>query len=335
MIGLSICIATLNRARYLEATLASIVPQLRDDVEVVVVDGASTDDTADVVARWQAQSARIRYRRQPTNSGLDADYAAAVALARGRYCWLFTDDDVLLSGAIDAVQRAIATAPALVVLNAEVWNADFTRCLRARRFTGPEDQRYRPGQQDALLADAGDALTFIGAVVIRRDVWAVRDKDRYVGSLFIHFGVIFQATLPGDALVIATPYIRIRYGNATWTARSFEIWMFKWPALVWSVPLSDTAKRTVVAREPWRNPVTLLLHRAAGSYSLREYARWIDGRASPSYGVLARAIACVPFRPLNVLARVALVCIGRHQTTTAVDLRNARRLAAPSAQVTA
>ena len=46
---LSICIATHNRADYIGETLDSIIPQLTDEVEIVVVDGASTDATRTVM----------------------------------------------------------------------------------------------------------------------------------------------------------------------------------------------------------------------------------------------------------------------------------------------
>ena len=62
---LSICIATLNRGAYIGETLDTIVGQLRDDVELVIVDGASKDDTEAVVGRYVAADVRVRYVRLP------------------------------------------------------------------------------------------------------------------------------------------------------------------------------------------------------------------------------------------------------------------------------
>ena len=50
---LSICIPTYNRAAYIGETLASIISQSNDDIEIVIVDGASTDNTADVVTSFK------------------------------------------------------------------------------------------------------------------------------------------------------------------------------------------------------------------------------------------------------------------------------------------
>jgi glycosyltransferase involved in cell wall biosynthesis len=323
MTRLSICIATFNRGAFLGETLASVVEQLRDGVEIVIVDGGSTDATADVIAAWQARCPAIRYVRQATNGGVDRDYARAVELAQGRYCWLFTDDDLLLPGAVDAVFEAIDDGPALVIVNAEVWDATFEHCADANRLRIAADRRYERGQDDALLADTGRYLTFIGGVVVRRDVWEARAKEPYFGSLFIHVGVLFQSPLPAHAKALARPGIRIRYGNAGWTPRAFEVWMFKWPELVWSLPRAAAAKRRLTAREPARNPLQLLIHRAAGSYDAEQYRRWLAPRARGAWRVLAAIVAHIPRRPLNALLRAALAAIGFGHRTTAIDLRNA------------
>ena len=51
---LSVCVATYNRAEYIGETLESIIPQLTDEVEIVVVDGASTDGTSTVVKGYRS-----------------------------------------------------------------------------------------------------------------------------------------------------------------------------------------------------------------------------------------------------------------------------------------
>ena len=48
-IKISMCITTRNRADLIGETLASIISQAGDNIEIVIVDGASTDNTAEVV----------------------------------------------------------------------------------------------------------------------------------------------------------------------------------------------------------------------------------------------------------------------------------------------
>jgi abequosyltransferase len=320
---LSICIATRNRGAFIGATLQTIVSQMPDGVEIVVVDGNSTDDTEDVLTEWAKRVPAFRYHRLATNGGVDCDYAAAVELSTGRYFWLFTDDDLLAPGTVDAVLQVIQNNPALVLVNAEVWDQVFEHRCDPNRLRIRSDRVYERGEDDRLLADVGRYLTFIGGVVLRRDVWNSRNKEAYFGSLFIHFGVIFQAPLPGHTAVIAAPRIRIRYGNAMWTARTFEIWMFKWPALVWSMPRADWAKKAVTPAEPWRNPSALLIHRAAGSYGMEQYRSFLAVQRPLPLRLLARLVALMPFRLLNRTALLALMLLGFGHRTTAIDIRNA------------
>lgn len=275
VVGLSICIATLNRARFIGKTLDSILDQAQDGIELVVVDGASSDNTAEVMAQYCARYPQIVYRREVTNSGVDADYDKAVSYATGEYCWLMTDDDLLKPGAIEQVLAGMTTSPDLIVVNAEVRSADLSVVMEKQRLGFSRDVCYSSSRKDEFLRDVGSYLSFIGCVVIKRGKWVSRERSAYYGSLFIHVGVIFQKPSIEDVLVISDPLIEIRYGNAMWTPRGFEIWMFKWPQLIWSFPeYSDDAKRAVCREQPWRSVKALFHQRAMGSYSINEFRKF-------------------------------------------------------------
>src|SRR6478752_3363994 len=78
---LSLCIATLNRAPYLNETLECLVPQLNSDVEIVILDGGSRDRTPDVVERFRRRFPQLKYERKAEAGGIDRDFDKAVALA--------------------------------------------------------------------------------------------------------------------------------------------------------------------------------------------------------------------------------------------------------------
>jgi len=302
-IKISICMATRNRGAFIGATLESIIGQASDEVEIVILDGASTDNTEGVVRRCQERFPRLRYFRQETAMGVDRDFAKAVDLAQGEYCWLFCDDDLLKPGAIQVVLDAIKDDYALIVANSEVRNADLSKLLEPKRVPFEKNRIYKSNENHLLLADTGHYLTFIGGVISKRQVWVAREKENYFGSCFIHIGVIFQQPLPGDALVIAEPLISIRYANASWLGKSFEIWAFKWPALVWSFAnLPDSAKSRVSPKEPWRSLKTLFYYRATGVYTKREYTEWLKPRLGSRWArLVSKAIAHFPGRIANLL----------------------------------
>jgi hypothetical protein len=176
--------------------------------------------------------------------------------------------------------------------------------LESQRIPSTEDRLYAPQDYDRLLIDVANYLTFIGCVVIKRALWKARDKEHYFGSYFIHVGVIFQQPLPEGALVIAKPLILVRYANASWLSRYFEVWMFKWPELIWSFSsFSDVVKARVCSQEPWRNPKRLFLFRAKGSYSKKEYVELLEPRlTSLRERVVSRACAHLPGRFANFIS---------------------------------
>ncbi len=273
---LSICITTFNRAAFIGETIESILAQLTDECEIVVVDGASTDDTQCVVKEYARRCERLRYFRQLQNSGFDRDCDRAVELANGEYCWLMADDDLLKSGAVAAVLGAIGSDVSLVVINAEVRDFGMSEVVQGRWIHLESDRLYPPEDTDRLFVEMGDGLTYAGSVVIKRGIWLARERERYYGSMFIFLGVIFQERLPGDARIIVDPLVSYRSGNThTFSLAYFETYMLKFPALVWSLPLADWAKRKICDPERWRDARELFLWRARGSYSWREYRQWI------------------------------------------------------------
>ncbi|MBI4423396.1 MAG: glycosyltransferase family 2 protein [Elusimicrobia bacterium] len=295
--------ATRNRAGYIGEALDSVIEQAAGDVEIVIVDGASTDRTEEVVRLRQARFPGIRYFRQDSANGVDRDFSRAAELARGEYCWFMCDDDALRPGAIERVLRETREGYGLIVVNAAILDVELKTILEPRSLRWSRDRSYAPGERERLLADVAGYLSFIGGVVIRRAVWRSRERERYYGTMFLHVGVIFQAPLPEPALAIAEALVSIRYGNASWSGDWFDIWLFRWPSLIWSFDLPDRAKARVIEREPWRNLRALTAARAKGAYSLREYRRWISPRLAWSrQRLLAGLIAVLPGMPLNAAA---------------------------------
>lgn len=304
-VRLSVCVATFSRADFLGETLENILSQATDEVEVVVLDGASPDRTGDIVRALQVHHPRLHYHREDVNSGVDHDFDKAVGYARGEYCWLLSDDDLLAPGAIAAVLAAIEDGPELVVVNAEVRDKGMGTVVRRSQLPLAQDRTFQPSEAEQLLVAAGAHLSFIGAVVIRRASWLQRERTPYYGSLFIHVGVLFQPPAIGPTRIITEPLVRIRYGNAMWTPRSFEIWIHKWPRLIWSFEhFSEAARAAVTPRDPARSLKSLLWYRALGAYSAREYRELLVRRGLPHHP-LASLVAALPARFANAVVAVA------------------------------
>ena len=89
--AVSVLLPTFNRAGYLGASVQSVLDQTMRDLELVVIDDGSTDDTAALLAR--IDDPRLRVVRQP-HAGCSAALNAGLAVARGRYVARNDSDDV-------------------------------------------------------------------------------------------------------------------------------------------------------------------------------------------------------------------------------------------------
>lgn len=99
---LSITIPTYNRAPFLAELLGALLPQLRNEprAELVVSDNASTDETPELMARFEQLGLPLRSLRNPQNIGADANFLQCLEQARGKYVWVLGDDDLLTPGAV-------------------------------------------------------------------------------------------------------------------------------------------------------------------------------------------------------------------------------------------
>lgn len=105
----SIVIPCYNLGRFLGDALQSVQAQTLADYECIVVDDASTDDTAAVAATFTTTDPRFRYLRNESNLHVSATRNRGMQAARGRYLVPLDADDMitpqtleLLAGALDA-----------------------------------------------------------------------------------------------------------------------------------------------------------------------------------------------------------------------------------------
>ncbi|PPC95364.1 MAG: glycosyl transferase [Methylotenera sp.] len=304
-ITLSICITTYNRGNFIAQTLDSLLPQLSPIVELIVVDGCSSDNTEEVMCQYVAKHPEVKYYREQVNSGIDKDYDKAVSYAHGQYCWLMTDDDLVKPSALNTILTKLNGINDLVVVNAEVTTVDFSKILDSKLIRADADQSYTQNDNDRFMTDAGHGLSFIGCVIIKRELWLTRERTAYYGSLFIHVGVIFQQPVLKNIMLIAEPLISIRYGNAMWTPRGLEIWLIKWPNLIWSFNgYSIKAKAAVCPDDFVKKLKRLAFYRASGAYTYTEFKSLLAPQSSCFSTLCYLLIALFPAKLLNMITSV-------------------------------
>lgn len=113
MLELSIVLPTCNRATMLEKTLAAIEASVKCSHEIIVVDGASTDRTQEVLAEASRKLSKDRLRviREPKREGFVKATNKGFRAARGRNMIWLNDDARPLPGALDAAIAELDAQP--------------------------------------------------------------------------------------------------------------------------------------------------------------------------------------------------------------------------------
>jgi abequosyltransferase len=220
---LSICIPVYNFGKFIGQTLASISQQAkssRDNTEVLVVDGASTDDTASLVRQWETRWSQLRYVRLPKRGGIDADLATSVRLARGEYCWLFSGDDLMREG-------AFARAWAWIREGHDVYTCKHSNCdidmnlLSVHPVMRSDSVRVAewsdPVERLAYMRDGVTSETvfsFMSGIIVRRVKWlSVPDPHDFMHSCWGHVARL---------LTVAQTQLRVCFVGETWVDRRGE-----------------------------------------------------------------------------------------------------------------
>jgi len=112
----TICIPTYNHAHFLPTAIRSALAQSERDLELLVVDNCSTDDTEAVVAEFCRADSRLRYVRNETNLGLVGNLNRCLELARGGYVKYLLADDLLEPDCVRTMLAAMASTPGVVLV---------------------------------------------------------------------------------------------------------------------------------------------------------------------------------------------------------------------------
>lgn len=115
---LSVCISTYNRGGWVALSLKNIfaqVPFPRTDLEVLVVDNTSTDNTTELIQPYISRP-DFRYVRNPKNVGMLGNLAVTAQLAKGEHIWILGDDDLTRPATIKRVLEILQDNPGLPLI---------------------------------------------------------------------------------------------------------------------------------------------------------------------------------------------------------------------------
>lgn len=156
--SISVCMAAYNGARFIGEQIASILPQLGEKDELVIVDDASKDETVSIAERFRDR--RIRIIRQEQNRGVVETFSRGLQEAKGEIIFLTDQDDVWRADKVEKFLEVFRTHPQVTVAMSDLVIID----ADGKVTSGPKfrSQSFRQGMLSNLIRNRyqGSAMAF-------------------------------------------------------------------------------------------------------------------------------------------------------------------------------
>ncbi len=170
---LSIILPAYNIEPYIEQCVRSVLPQLREHHELIVLDDGSTDNTRALATSLQRDWPGTNFRViSQANEGLAGARNHGVRAAKGDYIVWVDGDDVLLDGVLAALDEAIAQhRPDVIAFDFHMWHPQEPHKSHYVKLGYPDNTLMR--DNEAILNTYFAARkTYVWTNVIRREVYA-------------------------------------------------------------------------------------------------------------------------------------------------------------------
>lgn len=197
---LTIGIPTYNRSKYLDRCLGAIMDDIGndDDIEVLVSDNHSVDDTPDILDKYKKQYSNLRVIRQEYNIGATHNYECIWDNAAGEYVNLIGDDDYIFPGVMKYWKK---------VLNC---NHQVSVGIEVGGSAGLE---HKLGEGiNAYVNEASFLTTYISGFLLKTDLVDVQEYRRKMIELGFDKYRLQQVALQFEILHKAPDFVCL-YGN--------------------------------------------------------------------------------------------------------------------------
>jgi glycosyltransferase involved in cell wall biosynthesis len=230
---LSIAMPVRNGERFIRQALDSLLAQTVADLELIISDNHSDDQTEQICRAYASRDARIRYVRQDTNIGLYPNVELVMRAARGRYLMLVGDDDVYQPGYAERLIGLMAPHPHVGL------------CYSDFAYVRP-DGTHVAGGTKVFMSSSDSRMRNLGIYLLKRPVLPVimgvyRTEIAHGALPFVSFGpmeggidVVFLARVLSNAHVHSSREVLFSYRLKDRTTAAFPAdWPSTWAGRHW------------------------------------------------------------------------------------------------------
>lgn len=218
---LSVVIPTFQRPVEMALAVRSVADQidaaLQGKVEIIVSDNASGPETRAVLEALAEAYPCLSYYIHADNEGGPYQVCSAPHRARGRYTWVFGDDDVLDEGGLRLIVDVLEKEqPGFLTVNRQVWNTTLDEQIAPAKHDLP-DIRFETFL-DLLALFGFDQLSFFTSQIYASDIARAVDAAPYLTSpcRYCQLAYYLEAFHDQPAYYLSQPVVWHRWDpNAT------------------------------------------------------------------------------------------------------------------------
>jgi abequosyltransferase len=193
---ISVCIPAYNRAKVLPALLDSVLNQEFDDFDIVIAEDSSPERPAIAAKSIEYQQRfgnKVKYYENPRTLGYDGNLRRLIELATGDYVLFMGNDDLLASGALEAVAKAVRSRQdvGVVLRSYSSFVTNPAEVVQEFRYFN-EDRVFSPGIDTVVTFFR--RCVFISGMVFKRSSAAELATTKFDGTL------LYQQYLAGHIL---------------------------------------------------------------------------------------------------------------------------------------
>ena len=196
----SICIPAYNNAGYIKDTIESILKQTYQNIELIIVDDNSKDNTLEVIQSMK--DPRVKVFHNEENLGMVGNWNKCLSLANGEFVKLICADDMLDQNAIELEAEALENNPSANLVESDTRLVDING-----KKTGVFHRYRKSGLVDGKKIAKTSLLiqNFFGAPVNNMIRKAALDKVGYFDESFTYildFDMWVRLACSGDVYII-------------------------------------------------------------------------------------------------------------------------------------
>jgi len=229
MYTLSICIPTHNRAGFLKKNLNFLAKMVTQEIELVIGNDGSTDNTKEVVEDFAKENPKIhlKYIDFKKRVYFDGNVMEIVKSANGKFCWLLGDDDLPKKDSIKKIKSIIAEYPnlSLIHLNYSCYDNMLHKVVVKRMvreikkdilFKKASDFYFKETKTSYFKFLGTNTITMCTDIINRRKwLHEFGGVKKFVGHNFIHSFLIGKTiNSPNSVYFVAKPMVQYLSNNS-------------------------------------------------------------------------------------------------------------------------